>query len=212
MPLPPRLSAPDLPPRLGRAVLQRHGEVREAAIVDLEGTVDAAHSYTAESSIATTNLESLDLTGAGLTDVDITDLRATMLTARESRWQTVRINGGRVATLDLARGELTNVEIRGVRIDYLTLAGASASDVLFVDCVFGAIDAPQSTLTRVAFDGCRADEIDNRGWRVEHLDLRGVEALRYLDVGALRGATLTERQVLALATDFAMAAGVDVRG
>lgn len=185
--------------------------MREARLDDLTGVVDAAHSYTAESVIESANLDALDLVGAGLTDVEITDLRATMINARESRWQSVRVTGGRVATLDVARGELINVEIRGLRVDYLTLAGATASDVLFVDCVIGALDAPQSVLTRVAFEDCRVDEVDNRGWRIENLDLRGLEALRYLDMSALRGATLTERQVAAYARDFAAAVGVDVR-
>ena len=99
----------------------------------------------------------------------------------------------------------------GIRIDYLTVAGAKVSDVLFTDCAIGAFDAPQANLSRVAFERCRADEVDNRTWRVENVDLRGLEALSYLDPAALRGATLTERQASVLGPSFARAAGVDLR-
>lgn len=178
---------------------------------DLAGDIDASSAHIVESVISGADVGTLALSGATLTEVAIDDLRAVDASFRESRWQTVRLTGGRIGTLDLSRAELTGAEVRGIRIDYLNLSGATLSDVLFADCLIGALDAPQSILRRVAFEGCRADEVDNRGWRVENLDLRGLEALHFLDMQALRGATMTERQVAALARDFAAAVGVDVR-
>lgn len=212
LPLGPRVSAPDVPSELVDGQLRRRGELHAAWVQHTTGVVDATHSHISDSRLSTIVVESLDLTGCSLTDVDIDELRGVTVTSRESRWQSVRITGGRVATLDLSRSDLIGVEIRGLRIDYLSMAGSTASDLLFVDCVIGAWDAPQSKLSRVRFEGCLVDEVDNRDWRGENVDLRGLDAARYLSMGALRGTTLTEQQVSALGRDFAAAAGVDVRG
>ena len=58
------------------------------------------------------------------------------------------------------------------------------------DCVIGALDLPQATLTRVRFEDSRADEVDTRGLRAEHLDLRGLEAVSYTDPPACAGDAL----------------------
>lgn len=186
-------------------------DVHGALIESASGAVDATHSHLSESRLSAIDVQSLDLTGASLTDVELDDVRAVLLNARQSRWHTVRVAGGRIATLDLSRTDLAGAEFRDLRIDYVTLAGATASDLLFADCTFGTLDAPQARLSRVRFEGCRADEVDNRDWRVENVDLRGLDALHYLDIAALRGTTLTERQVTELARGFARAAGVDIR-
>ncbi len=211
LPLAPRISRPDLPDELTPGTFARGVDLHGALVEAVTGVVDAAHSYLSESRVSGVEAQSLDLTGASLTDVEFDDVRAVLLDARQSRWQSIRMAGGRIATLDLSRSDVAGVEFRGLRIDYLTLAGTTASDLLFVDCTIGTLDAPQARLSRVGFQGCRADEVDNRDWRVENVDLRGLEALHYLDIAALRGTTLAERQVTSLAHEFARAAGVDIR-
>lgn len=207
----PRLSAPDLPARLEPATISSHVDLIGALIEGASGDVDAAGAHMSESTVRNLDVGTLDLARSRFADVEIDELRAVTIAAHESRWQSVRMRGGRIATLDLSRGSLAGVEIRGLRIDYLTLAGSEASDLLFVDCIIGSLDAPQAKLQRVAFHGCRVTDVDNRGWRAEHVDLRGLEAVHYLDMPALRGTTLSERQTNALGRDFAAAAGVDVR-
>ncbi|OJU41593.1 MAG: hypothetical protein BGN97_03995 [Microbacterium sp. 69-10] len=84
-------------------------------------------------------------------------------------------------------------------------------DVRIDGCRITALDLPGATLTRVAFDGTHADEVDSRGLQASHVDLRGLDALSFLDVGSLRGTTLTVRQVELLAPAFAASAGISVR-
>jgi len=177
----------------------------------LSGDVDGAHSHISECVIADGALGALDLTGAVLSDVSFTAVRATEVKARTGRWRTVLISGGRIGTLDLSGADLTGIELRGVRIDYLALGSAKVSDLLVVDCTIGSLDIPLATLSRVRFEGTRVDEVDSRGIRADHLDLRGLDALAYTDLSSLRGATLSGQQVELLATSFAAALGIDVR-
>jgi len=211
LPLAPRISAPDLPARLEPAILRAHADLIGAVVEGISGDLDATGAHISESVLRDLDMGTLDLSRSRLTDVDLHELRGVAVTSAEARWQTVRVNGGRIATLDLSRSTLSGVELRGLRIDYLTLAGSDVSDLNFVDCIIGSLDAPQSSVNRVAFEGCRVTDVDNRGWRAENVDLRGLEAVHYLDMAGLRGTVLSERQVTMLGPDFAAAAGVDVR-
>lgn len=211
-PLPPRVSAPDLPREFETTDgLAPRADLLGTRIVSLEGHVDAAHSTISESVIAEASVDSLDLTGATLADVAISSLRVTELLARDGRWRNIAVDGGRIGTLDLSGAELDSVELRGVRIDYLSLRGATVRDVLIADCVIGTLDLPLATLSRVRFEDSRADEVDSDGLRAEHVDLRGLEALSYGRPDSLRGVTLSHRQVELAAADFARALGIDVQ-
>lgn len=205
----PRVSAPDLPRELADGPLPARGEesfqVRWTALDEM---TDAAHADLTECAVSDAAVERLDITGASLIDVDVSNLRATAVVGRSARLRRVRFTGGRIGTLDLADVDADEVELRGIRIDYLSLAGARIEDLLITDCTFGTVDLPQAGLVRVAFHGSRADEVDTRGVRCEHVDLRGLEALSYLDLASLRGATLSPQQVETLAPAFAAALGI----
>ena len=207
----PRLSAPDLPPVLESGPPPSRGEesfqIRWTA---LDQVTDAAHSAITECAVIEAPVDRLDISGAALVDVDIADLRATAVAGRGARLRRVRIAGGRIGTLDLADADLDEVELRGIRIDYLSLGGGRVADLVVSGCTIGTLDMPQARLSRVAFLDSRADEVDTRGLRAEHLDLRGLDAVSYLDLASLRGATLSPRQVEQLAPALAAALGIRV--
>ena len=207
----PRLSAPDLPPHLEDASpLTRAGDFFQVRWTTLDAQTDAAHATLTECAVVGASVDRLDLTGASLVDVDVADLRASALSARSARLRRVRITGGRIGTLDLADTDIDEVELRGVRIDYVSLAAARITDLLIADCTIGTLDLPQATVTRMAFADCRADDVDTRGVRAKEMDLRGLEAVSYLDAASLRGAILSSRQVEYLAPALAVALGIRV--
>ncbi|GAA3903928.1 pentapeptide repeat-containing protein [Microbacterium invictum] len=211
-PAAPRVSPPDLPVVFEEVhSLQRHADVQGARISGLSGTVDAAHASLIEC-VITASVDRLDLSGAAVTDARFDGLSAAEVVARDARWRTVELVGGRVGTLDLLRAELDVVVFREVRIDYLSLPSARVLDVRFEGCRIGTLDIPQATLTRVAFADCQVDEVDTRELRARDLDLRGLEALGFTDPTGLRGATLDVRQAEMHAASFAAALGIDVAG
>ncbi|MDQ0612560.1 uncharacterized protein YjbI with pentapeptide repeats [Microbacterium sp. W4I4] len=206
---PPLVSAPDLPERLDAAQPRRSTDLI-ASRIELDGNADLAHS-TLEQCVLTGTADTLDLRGATLMDVELRELRIADLPARSANLRRVRISGGRIGTLDLSDARIGELELHGVRIDYLTLAAAKAVDVRIGSCQITALDLPGATLTRLAFTDSRSDEVDTRGLRAEHVDLRGLDALSFLDVASLRGTTLTFRQAELLAPAFAAAAGIALR-
>lgn len=210
-PAAPRLSPPDIPPHLEDGVPPRRGaESFQQRWTELADQTDAAHTAITECAILGASVDSLDLTGATVVDVDVRDLRATALTARSARLRRVRITGGRIGTLDLADADVDELELRGVRIAYLSLAASRVSDLLVADCTIGALDLPQASVSRVSFVDSRADDVDTRGVQAKDLDLRGLEALSFLDPASLRGAVLSARQVQELAPALAAALGIRI--
>lgn len=203
----PRVSPPDLPDALGVAHAARAADLL-AATVSLHGEVDLAHS-SLEQCRVTADAESVDLTGATLMDVEMDAPRVASMTMRDATIRRLRIVGGRIGTLDLSSARIAELELTDVRIDYLSLGGARAEDVLVRDCALRSLDVPQAELVRVRFENCRAGEVDPRGMRATHVDLRGLDAEAFLDVNSLRGVTMSPFQVQLLAP--VMAAGLGIR-
>lgn len=213
-PRPPRISAPDVPTDLDAVSALRSRVDLLGVLVDgVGGEVDAAHCRLVESRVDAASGPAagrVDATGATFVDVAVDQLRAMALVARDGSWRNVELTGGRIATLDGLRVRWDSVVVRGAHIDYLSLPSAELTDVLFVDCSFGSIDLPEARLARVAFEGCRADEVDTRGMRGDDVDLRGLEALAFTDVRALTGAWLQPRQAELHAPAFAQALGIRI--
>lgn len=207
-PVAPRVSPPDLPARLTPARPARGADLL-AAMLDLTGTVDLAHSVVEQCSV-NADADSVDLTGATVLDVELTDVRIASLRLRDAGVRRVRVSGGRIGTLDLSTARIDELELRGLRIDYLNLGGAKASDVDVVDCDIRTIDMPQAQLTRLRFTDSRSDEVDPRGMTARDVDLRGLDALAYLDANSLRGTALTSFQVQQLAVVIATGIGIRI--
>ncbi|ALX67120.1 hypothetical protein [Microbacterium sp. XT11] len=92
--------------------------------------------------------------------------------------------------------------------DTVDLTGATLLDVEIVDSGIRTIDMPLAELTRVRFTATRCDEVDPRGMKAVDVDLRGLDAVSYLDANSLRGATLTSFQVQQLAPMLAAGIGI----
>ena len=206
-PTAPRVSAPDLPEVLSHAEPARAGDFFSARFA-LTGQIDLAHS-SLEQCVMTADADSVDLTGATVLDVDMTDLRVASLTLKDAGIRRLRITGGRIGTLDLSTARIDELELRDVRVDYLSLGAAKGTDLVFAGCTIRTLDMPQAQLVRVLFDDCRSDEVDPRGLRAKDVDLRGLDAIAYVDTNGLKGVTLTSYQVQLLAP--ALAAGVGIR-
>lgn len=208
-PVAPRVSPPDLPEHLEPASASRGADLL-AARLDLAGTANLAYASLEQCTISA-DADAVDLTGATILDVAIADARIASLKMRGAGIRRLRIAGGRIGTLDLSEARIDELELRGLRLDYLNLGGAKAADVEVADCTIRTIDLPQAELTRVRFSGTSVDEVDPRGLRAVDVDLRGLDALGFLDANSLRGVTLSSFQVQQLAPLLAAGIGIQVK-
>lgn len=208
-PAAPRISPPDLPPVLAPGSPARSADLI-AARLDLSGTVDLAYA-TLEQCTLSADADAVDLTGATVIDVEMSGARIASLRMRDAGVRRVKISGGRIGTLDLSEARISELDLRDARIDYLNLGAAKVTDLDISGCAIRTIDMPQSELTRVRFTATSSDEVDPRGMRAKDVDLRGLDALAYLDANSLRGTTLSYFQVQQLAPVIAAGLGIQIK-
>jgi len=79
-----------------------------------------------------------------------------------------------------------------------------------VDCTLRDVDFGGATLTDLAFPGSRVERLALNGATLKRVDLRGATVLELNDVNGLKGATISELQLMGLAPSFAHALGVKV--
>lgn len=207
-PKPPVVSAPDLPRQLADAAPAPRADI-VAARITLQDTTDLTHA-TVEQCIIEGQATNVDMRWSTMFDVELADIRVAALQARALNGRRIRIVGGRIGTLDLTDARLSEIELRDVRIDYLNLGAARVDHLQVTGCSITTLDVPQAVLSRVAFENTRSDEVDPRDMHATDVDLRGLDALSYIDVTSLRGATLDGHQVQMLAPALAAAAGIRV--
>ncbi|MCK8477865.1 pentapeptide repeat-containing protein [Microbacterium aurugineum] len=208
-PAPPRVTAPDLPSVLEQAAAARSADILGSTL-ELTGTVDLAYA-TLEQCAVRADADAVDLTGATVIDVDLSGARIASLRLRDAGVRRMRISGGRIGTLDLSEARISELDLRDVRIDYLNLGASKVTDLEISECTIRTIDMPQAELTRVRFTATSTEEVDSRGIRAKDLDLRGLDAVAFLDANSLRGATLTSFQVQQLAPVIAAGIGIQIK-
>ncbi|MCZ4300780.1 pentapeptide repeat-containing protein [Microbacterium oxydans] len=208
-PAPPRVTAPDLPSVLEQAAAARSADILGSSL-ELTGTVDLAYA-TLEQCAVRADADAVDLTGATVIDVDMSGARIASLRLRDAGVRRMRISGGRIGTLDLSEARISELDLRDVRIDYLNLGASKVTDLEISECTIRTIDMPQAELTRVRFTSTSTEEVDSRGMRAKDLDLRGLDAVAFLDANSLRGATLTSFQVQQLAPVIAAGIGIQIK-
>ena len=208
-PAAPRVSPPDLPDVFEPAAPTRSGDLL-AASLDLTASADLAYASLEQCTVRA-DADEVDLTGATILDVAMDGVRIASLKMRDAGIRRLRISGGRIGTLDLSGARIDELELRDLRIDYLNLGAVRATDVEISGCRIRAIDLPQAEVTRARFTATSSDEVDPRGMKAKDMDLRGLDALAYLDANSLRGTTLTGFQVQQLAPVIAVGLGIQIK-
>lgn len=176
---------------------------------DLSG-VDARDARFLGCVLSRLRADGLALAGARLVDVRIAALAATEAPWRSSTWQEVVVEDCRVGAWDLSAAQWTRVAVRGGRFDFVNLREASLTDVTFTGCDLREVDVSGADLTRVRFVDCRIGHLDVTSARLSGVDLTGADFEAVSGVGSLRGARVSELQLVRLAPLLAEHLGLRV--
>jgi uncharacterized protein YjbI with pentapeptide repeats len=212
----PRLSAVDpqnLTPLTGAdldAVLS--GDLIEGRAVDVWDIAGRRLPDLAveESTIARLLGDDAELRGLRLRDVVVDVLDAAVLHAARTSWRGVRVRSGRVGSAELYDTGIDDVEFQGLKLGFVNLRGSRLTDVVFRDCTIDELDLDGAALVRVAFVDTTIGSVAGTGTTIRNVDLREARIDGVAQLSALRGATISEEQVWALAPMFARDAGFHV--
>ncbi len=156
-------------------------------------------------------LDDLTMRRARILGSLFSEVLGTSIDWSDSTWRDSRISGGRLGAAALADATWTGVRVRGIKLDYLNLAGASLDDVVFEACEIGALDARAANLESVWFVDCRVEELNITEATLSKVDLSGARLRTLVGVDSLRGASISQEQLVDLAPMLAAELGIKVR-
>ncbi len=153
-------------------------------------------------------LDDTQMRGIRFVTVEMTNLNAPVLNAPHSEWRDVAITQSRVGAGEFYDADLSGVLIEGCKLGYLNFRGATLRDVLLSECTIDELDLGQTKAARVTIRDCRIGTLDVTAAQLSDVDLRGSEFQAINGVPGLRGATIDDVQLAALAPVLAEQAGL----
>lgn len=120
------------------------------------------------------------------------------------------ITGGKLVGTDLSSSEIADVTMSGSTFRYLSLRMAELTRVAFIDNDIDDIDLYDSELTDVSFGKSRLTDVRIDQCKLDRVDFRDTERLGLTSINNMKGALISESQVLELAFSFAMSSGIGI--
>lgn len=146
--------------------------------------------------------------GIRFVETEFTGLNAPVLDAVRSEWRDVSIRQSRIGAGEFYDAEFSGVRIEGCKLGYLNFRGSTLRDVLITECTIDELDLGQAKANRVSIRDCRIGTLDVTAAQLSDVDLRGSEFQTVNGVPGLRGATIDDTQLAALAPVLAEQAGL----
>ena len=206
-----QFSLPNLAPFEGSGLVTR-GDYDGLEFVDLDlGGQDAGDARVMECRFQRCGLDGLSLRRARIVGSLLEACHGTTVDLADTTWRESRISGGRLGAVMLGGATLTDVRLRGTNFGFLNLTGAHLQDVIFERCEIGAFDARDGEMASVAFVDCTIDELNVTGATLSKVDLSGARLRSLVGVESLRGAIVSQEQLVDLAPILAVQLGLEIR-
>ena len=128
----------------------------------------------------------------------------------ETGWLDTTLAGCALAGVQAFSAALRRVTFRDCKLDSVNFRSGTLTDVTFEDCLLRDADFGGATLLRVSFGGCTLTGADFTKVTCTDVDLRGAELGITAGYESLRGATIDNGQLVALAPLLARHLGITV--
>jgi len=126
-------------------------------------------------------------------------------------WHVIEILNSRCSGLQLQMGMLKNVLFKNCKLDLANLRFARLENVAFIDCVITDIDFYNAQLKNVAFTRSALEGVTFSGSTLKNVDLSGSPIVSINGIQSLKGASISQEQLMQLAPYFAREIGITVK-
>ncbi|WP_406230676.1 pentapeptide repeat-containing protein [Nocardia sp. NBC_01009] len=173
--------------------------------------VEAGHARFSEAVFTSLSINRGSMRYSRFADVWVRNVRWVGTELADTSWQDAELIEGAMSGVDAGGANLRRVRFEGCKFDSVNFRRAKFRDVSFVDCVVRHTDFGDAELTNVTFPGTVVQGLLLNRARLKKFDLRDAVSIGIADgIDALRGATISSRQLMDLAPDFARAIGINV--
>lgn len=192
--------------------LEPHGDYDAVDFVDRDFTgQDASDARFLECRLERCRLDGLSMRRARILESLLTEVHGASVDFADSTWRDSRVSGGRLGAVTLTGASWTGMRVRGCHLGFVNVAGAQFEDVRFEQCEIGSLDARTAQLRSIAFVDCTVDELNVAGATLSEVDLSGARLRSLIGVESLRGAIVSDEQLVDLAPLLAARLGLEVR-
>lgn len=208
---------PDIPSELVPAtnlarLLSSDETLRELHITDAESSRLRTKGLTInESAIEGSNFSQATVEKFSTRDCRFDDCDLTASSFADSSWHTIEILHSRCSGMQLQSSVLKNVLFKGDKLDMANFRFAELNSVVFEDCVINEIDFYNAKLKNVTFINCDIEDAEFSGAKLDNVDLTGSQIISLKGVESLKGARVSNSQLIYLAPYFAQALGLIVK-
>lgn len=193
--------------------LERTGQGDRILLEDMDLTgVDLSGGGLTECLLRSVSLTDADLTAASVVESRWERVSSPHLKAPRSTWRDVSIEGSRFGVAELYDAGISGLVLRGCKLDLVNLRNAVLADVSFEHCTIAELDISGARATRVKFSDCTVGTLEAREAQIKEVDLRGAQLSRIVGLAGLKGAVISEEQLVELAPSLAQHLGLVVTG
>jgi uncharacterized protein YjbI with pentapeptide repeats len=198
--------------RFGGDSLEAHGDYEAIDFIDTDFSgQDASDARLLECRLERCRLDGLSMRRGRIAESLLSEVHGASVDFADSTWRDSRVSGGRLGAVTLAGATWTGIRVLGSHLGFVNLAGARFEDVRFERCEIGSLDARTAQLRSVAFVDCTVDELNVAGATLSDVDLSGARMRSLVGVESLRGAIISDEQLVDLAPLLAAQLGLEVR-
>ncbi|MUK02817.1 pentapeptide repeat-containing protein [Vibrio cholerae] len=158
------------------------------------------------------SLHDAELRGARFIECSFEDLFAPVFRAPRSSWRETSLRSTRWGSAELYDSRFDGVRLDGGKLDYVNLRSSRLTDVLVTGCIIGELDLTGAKATRLALGDCTIGTLTLDGAQLSDVDLRSSSFRSINGFDGLRGATIDEYQLQLLAPFLAESAGLRIEG
>lgn len=192
--------------------LEAYGDYEAIDFVDRDFTgQDASDARFLECRLERCRLDGVSMRRGRIVESLLTEVHGASVDLADSTWRDSRVSGGRLGAVTLTGASWTGIRVRGSHLGYVNVAGAELQDVRFEGCEIGSLDARTAELRSIAFVDCTVDELNVSGAKLFDVDLSGARLRSLIGVESLRGAIVSDEQLVDLAPLLAAQLGLEIR-
>jgi uncharacterized protein YjbI with pentapeptide repeats len=207
-----KFTSPSLPQSLApldNELLSNDVETVTGVLIgNAEITITSRHLSITDSRITKSDLSRAELPGLDLHNVIIEHCTMTAGKYSESSWHTVTLDTTRCSGIQLDRSTLKNVTFRGCKLDVANFRYAKLSNVVFEDCIIDEADFYGASIKNVRFSSCPINNLELQKTALVKVDFRDSTLIRVKRSSDLKGAIITNEQLVFLSPQLAQQSGI----
>lgn len=153
------------------------------------------------------------LSGVAASKIDITDceFKAADFTASkfpDSSWLRVSVDTSRCTGLQILNSTLRHVTFKDSKLDLVNFRTSKLENVTFENCSLSDVDFNDASLKNITFKQCILNDVTFNNAKMFRVDISQSTIEHIKGIDSLKGATISEEQMLLLAPALVRSAGL----